>query len=88
MLTCNRALNKRFQWYCCFSLFKQKKARNEYQVCKYAKKKDRVPKKKVITDTCNVDARKAANTARDSLKKEGGICAPPPLGKNRPKGEN
>ena len=52
-----------------FSIFKQKNSSNQYQVYKYAKQKDRVQKKKVITDTCNVDARKAANTARKSLPK-------------------
>ena len=45
-----------------FSTFKQKNLSNQYQVYKYAKKKNRVPKKKVITDTCDVDARKTANT--------------------------
>ena len=59
---------------------------NQYQVYKYAKKKDRVQKKKVITDTCDVSAWKAANTARKSLQK-GEIRVPPPPGKNRPNGE-
>ena len=53
----------------------------------YAKKTDRVPGKKVITGTCDVDVRKAANTARGSPQK-GGIRAPPPPGKIRPNGEN
>ena len=48
-------------------IFKRKKLSKHYQVYKYAKKKDRVPKKKGITDTFDVDARKAANTARESL---------------------
>ena len=69
-----------------FSIFKQKNASKQYQVYKYAKKKERVQKKKVITDTCDVNARKAANTARKSLQK-GGIRVPPPPGKNRPNKE-
>ena len=40
---------------------------NQYQVYKDARKKDRVPKKKVISDTFDVDTRKAANTARKFL---------------------
>ena len=69
-----------------FSIFKQKNSSNQYQVYKYAKKKDRVPKKKVITDTCDVGGRKATNTARKSRKKSG-IHVPPPPGKNQPNGE-
>ena len=69
-----------------FSIFKRKISSKQYQVYKYTKKTDRVAKKKVITETCDVDARKAANTARKSLQK-GGIRVPPPPGKNRPNGE-
>ena len=47
-------------------LFKQKKARKQYQVYKYAKKTERVPGKKVSTGTCDVDVSKAASTARGS----------------------
>ena len=48
-------------------IFKQKKSSKQYQVYKKAKKKDRVPKKKGITDTLDVDTRKASDTARESL---------------------
>ena len=60
-----------------FSIFKLKNSRDQYQVYKYAKKKDRVPKKKVITYTFDVDARKAANT-RESPHKKGGISVSSP----------
>ena len=41
--------------------------KNQYQVYKYTKKKDRVQKKKDSIDTFDVNARKAASTARKPL---------------------
>ena len=46
-----------------------KRAGKQYQVYKYAKKTGRIPGKKVITGTCDVDVIKAASTARGSPSK-------------------
>ena len=52
-----------------FLIFKLKRSSKQCQVYKHAKKKDMVLKKKVTTDTCDVDARKAANKQENPYPK-------------------
>ena len=69
-----------------FSTFKLKRSSKQYQLYKYAKMKDRVLKKKVTTDTCNVDERKATNKQENPYQKnEIRVLYPP--GKNQTNGE-
>ena len=52
-----------------FLIFKLKRSSKQCQVYKLAKKKDMVLKKKVTTDTCDVDKKKAANKQENPYPK-------------------